>query len=45
MSVSYDNSMYTTIPPEFEWDNPLCYDCPYAEDSLCWTLGCIKEKD
>lgn len=39
----YDNSMYTTIPPEIEEDTTLCENCPYA-DGICFRAGyCIVE--
>ncbi|MBQ6629881.1 MAG: hypothetical protein IJH65_13830 [Methanobrevibacter sp.] len=43
MAVAYNNSMYTLDIPDCDWNYSKCKGCPYAEDSLCWKLGCIKE--
>lgn len=44
MSCSYNNCMYTTIPPELDEDNSLCDNCIYAH-GICWKAGfCILDE-
>ena len=43
--MSFDRRFELPNFDEYDVDTSDCEDCPYAEDSLCWKFGCIKDKD